>query len=81
MLHVGRNERAIALAKANITAWLREVDGAELDAIVINASGCGTTVKDYGNMLADEPEWHREGAAGRQARQGRQRGHARYRPA
>ena len=58
VLHVGRNEQAIALAKANITAWLREIDGAGLDAIVINASGCGTTVKDYGNMLAAEPEWH-----------------------
>jgi len=58
VLHVGQNEQAIALAKANITAWLREIDGAGLDAIVINASGCGTTVKDYGNMLAAEPEWH-----------------------
>jgi len=58
VLHVGRNEQAIELAKRNITAWLREIDGAGLDAIVINASGCGTTVKDYGNMLADEPEWH-----------------------
>jgi len=58
VLHVGRNEQAIALAKANITAWLSEIDGAGLDAIVINASGCGTTVKDYGNMLAHEPEWH-----------------------
>lgn len=58
VLHVGHNEEAIELAKRNITAWLREMDGAGLDAIVINASGCGTTVKDYGNMLADEPEWH-----------------------
>jgi len=58
VLHVGRNEQAIALAKANITAWLHEIDGAGLDAIVINASGCGTTVKDYANMLAAEPEWH-----------------------
>lgn len=58
VLHVGRNEEAVELAKRNITAWLREIDGAGLDAIVINASGCGTTVKDYGNMLADEPEWH-----------------------
>lgn len=58
VLHVGRNEEAIDLAKRNITAWLREIDGAGLDAIVINASGCGTTVKDYGNMLADQPEWH-----------------------
>ncbi|MDP1965883.1 MAG: glycolate oxidase subunit GlcF [Reyranella sp.] len=58
VLHVGRNDQAIALAKHNITAWLTEIDGAGLDAIVINASGCGTTVKDYGHMLADDPVWH-----------------------
>ena len=34
-----------------------EVDGEGLDAIVINASGCGTTVKDYGHMLAKDPLW------------------------
>ena len=38
-------------ARANIDAWTRETEGAGLDAIVINASGCGTTVKDYGFML------------------------------
>ena len=52
--HIGRNERAIELAKRNIEAWRREIDGAGLDAIVINASGCGTTVKDYGHMFADD---------------------------
>jgi glycolate oxidase iron-sulfur subunit len=57
VLHIGENERAVALAKANIDAWLKEADGAGLDAIVINASGCGTTVKDYGHMLADDPVW------------------------
>ena len=57
MLHVGRTEQAIELAKRNIDAWMREIDGAGLDAIVVNASGCGTTLKDYGHMLADEPEW------------------------
>jgi len=55
--HIGRNNQAIEFAKRNIEAWLREVDGAGLDAIVINASGCGTTVKDYGHMLADDPLW------------------------
>jgi glycolate oxidase iron-sulfur subunit len=55
--HIGRNGQAIELAKRNIDAWLREIDGAGLDAIVINASGCGTTVKDYGHMLADDPLW------------------------
>jgi glycolate oxidase iron-sulfur subunit len=57
VLHIGENGRAVALAKANIDAWLKEADGAGLDAIVINASGCGTTVKDYGHMLADDPVW------------------------
>jgi glycolate oxidase iron-sulfur subunit len=46
--HMGRDEEALAQARANIDAWLA-VDGA--DAIVINLSGCGTTVKDYGFML------------------------------
>ena len=57
VLHVGRNEEAVALARRNIEAWMREIDGAGLDAIVINASGCGTTVKDYGAMFANDPVW------------------------
>ncbi|MDR3530428.1 MAG: glycolate oxidase subunit GlcF [Rhodopila sp.] len=51
--HIGQHERAMTLARANIEAWSREAD---LDAIVINASGCGTTVKDYGFMFRSEPE-------------------------
>ena len=43
-------------ARANIAAWSREIDGEGLDAIVINTSGCGTTVKDYGFMFRTEPE-------------------------
>jgi glycolate oxidase iron-sulfur subunit len=57
VLHVGRTGQAVELAKRNIDAWMREIDGAGLDAIVVNASGCGTTLKDYGHMLADEPAW------------------------
>jgi glycolate oxidase iron-sulfur subunit len=51
--HIGDNKQALALAKRNIDAWLEQ----EFDAIVINASGCGTTVKDYGHMFADDPAW------------------------
>ena len=47
---------AMASARANIAAWSREIEGEGLDAIVINASGCGTTVKDYGFMFRSEPE-------------------------
>ena len=47
---------AMASARANIAAWSREIEREGLDAIVINASGCGTTVKDYGFMFRSEPE-------------------------
>jgi glycolate oxidase iron-sulfur subunit len=55
--HMGKEDDALAAARANTAAWSREIDGEGLDAIVINASGCGTSVKDYGHMLADDPEW------------------------
>ncbi|HYF06037.1 MAG TPA: heterodisulfide reductase-related iron-sulfur binding cluster, partial [Acetobacteraceae bacterium] len=40
-----------------------EIEGEGLDAVVINASGCGTTVKDYGHMFRDEPAPWAERAA------------------
>ena len=49
-LHIGREAQAKALAQANIAAWSGEFANG-LDAIVINASGCGTTVKDYGHLV------------------------------
>ncbi|MBT6587325.1 MAG: glycolate oxidase subunit GlcF, partial [Rhodospirillaceae bacterium] len=55
--HMGKVEEATAAVRANVAAWDRELSGEGLDAVVINASGCGTTVKDYGHMLADDPEW------------------------
>ena len=55
--HIGDTEQALELARRNIIAWLKEADGEGLDAIVINASGCGTTVKDYGAMFANDPLW------------------------
>ena len=61
--HMGRTEAAHAAAKANIAAWCAEIDGAGLDAIVINASGCGTTVKDYGHMLRGDAAWAERAAA------------------
>ncbi|MDZ7904650.1 MAG: glycolate oxidase subunit GlcF [Cypionkella sp.] len=50
--HMGKEDMAHASARANIAAWMREKTGAGLDAIIINTSGCGTTVKDYGHMFA-----------------------------
>jgi len=55
--HMGQEGPAHASAKANIAAWTRELDGEGLDAVIINTSGCGTTVKDYGFMLRNDAEW------------------------
>ncbi|MGI9370731.1 MAG: glycolate oxidase subunit GlcF [Ruegeria sp.] len=53
--HMGKVSQSHAAAATNIRAWTREMDGDGLDAIVINTSGCGTTVKDYGHMFQDDP--------------------------
>ncbi|MFO1056014.1 MAG: glycolate oxidase subunit GlcF [Dongiaceae bacterium] len=55
--HLGREAPALAMARANIAAWTREIEGEGLDAIVVNASGCGTHVKDYGFLLRSDPRW------------------------
>ncbi|QQA43462.1 glycolate oxidase subunit GlcF [Pelagovum pacificum] len=53
--HMGKTDESHASAERNIRAWTREMDGEGLDAIVINTSGCGTTVKDYGHMFREGP--------------------------
>ncbi len=53
--HMGKTELSRASAEANIRAWVAEIDGEGLDAIIINTSGCGTRVKDYGYMLRHDP--------------------------
>ena len=53
--HMGREAESHAAAVRKIRAWMAEANGAGLDAIVINTSGCGTTVKDYGHMFRNDP--------------------------
>ncbi|MFN3721858.1 MAG: glycolate oxidase subunit GlcF [Paracoccaceae bacterium] len=53
--HMGKADLSHASAAANIRAWMAEKESVGLDAIVINTSGCGTTVKDYGHMFRDDP--------------------------
>jgi glycolate oxidase iron-sulfur subunit len=53
--HMGKTDLSHASAAANIRAWAAEADGDGLDAIIINTSGCGTTVKDYGYMFRGDP--------------------------
>ena len=52
--HMGQAEAGHAAARQNVDAWTREIEGEGLDGIVINASGCGTSVKDYGFMLRED---------------------------
>ncbi len=60
--HMGRDAESHAFAKRNIDAWIREMDGDGLDAIVITASGCGTTIKDYGFMFREDPAYAEKAA-------------------
>jgi len=55
--HMGREEAALAAARNNVDAWTRQIERGGLDAIVITASGCGTTIKDYGFMLRLDPSY------------------------
>ena len=53
MVHSGLESEAATMAKKMIAAFER----AEVDTIVINAAGCGSTMKEYGHLLRDDPEW------------------------
>ncbi len=55
--HMGKTDLGHASARKTIDAWVGEMDGAGLDAIIINASGCGTAVKDYGHVFREDREY------------------------
>lgn len=57
--HSGKLDEARAAARALIAAF----EPFALDAIVINAAGCGSTLKEYGHLLADDPAWAARAAA------------------
>jgi glycolate oxidase iron-sulfur subunit len=59
MLHSGLDEQAAALARTMIAAF----EAADVDTIVINAAGCGSTMKEYGHLLRDDPAWAARAAA------------------
>jgi len=60
--HMGRKDDGLAAARRNIDLWKGEL-ARGLDAIVVTASGCGTTIKDYGFMLRDDPAYAEAAAA------------------
>jgi glycolate oxidase iron-sulfur subunit len=54
--HLNDQDGARAQMRANIDAWWPWVESG-VEAIVMNASGCGVTVKDYGHLLEDDPQY------------------------
>jgi glycolate oxidase iron-sulfur subunit len=60
--HMGRQAEALAFTRRNIDAWMAEIEGEGVDAIVITASGCGANIKDYGFMLRDDPAYAEKAA-------------------
>lgn len=55
--HMGREGEALDFARRNVDAWLRAADEEGLDAVIVTASGCGTTIKDYAHMLRLDPAY------------------------
>jgi glycolate oxidase iron-sulfur subunit len=57
--HMGKTHDALARARRSVDQWTK----AEVDAVVVTASGCGTTIKDYGHMLRLDPAYAANAAA------------------
>jgi glycolate oxidase iron-sulfur subunit len=55
--HLGRDDDALARARANIAVWTAEADQNGLDAILVTTSGCGTVIKDYGYLLREDRDF------------------------
>ncbi|WP_157219043.1 glycolate oxidase subunit GlcF [Flavisphingomonas formosensis] len=60
--HMGREAAGLAAARRNVDAWTRAIEADGIEAILITASGCGTTIKDYGFMLRDDPAYAQKAA-------------------
>src|SRR6516162_314009 len=60
--HLGRDDDALARARANVTAWLTQAERGGLDAILVTASGCGTVIKDYGYLLREDRDFASDAA-------------------
>lgn len=55
--HLNDQDGGLAQMRANIDAWWPFVESGEVEAIVMNASGCGVTVKEYGHLLRHDPAY------------------------
>src|SRR4051794_8509306 len=57
MVHAGVEDDGLALARETIAAY------EEFDYVAVNVAGCGSVMKDYGHLLADDPQWARRAEA------------------
>ena len=55
--HMGEQRHSLQLMQNNIEVWHREMEEGGLDAIVINTSGCGAVIRDYGHIFRNDPQW------------------------
>ena len=53
LVHAGEEEQAVQLARQTIDVF----EEAQVDAVIINAAGCGSNVKEYGHLLRDDPQY------------------------
>ncbi|MGX5663101.1 glycolate oxidase subunit GlcF [Diaphorobacter nitroreducens] len=60
--HLNDQEGGLAQMRANIDAWWPYVERGEVEAIVMNASGCGVTVKEYGHLLRNDAQYAEKAA-------------------
>ena len=63
VFHMGNRAGSLPHMKNNIDHWHAELVAGGLDFIVINTSGCGTVVKDYGHIFREDPEYRDKAAA------------------
>ena len=62
IFHTGNRKDSLPHMKRNIDQWSDEMERGGLDHIVINTSGCGTVVKDYGHIFRDDPQYRDKAA-------------------
>ncbi len=55
--HLNDRTGGLADMRRNIDAWWPQIEDGSVEAIVMNASGCGAMVKDYGHALRDDPAY------------------------
>ncbi|MGH3570014.1 MAG: (Fe-S)-binding protein [Pseudonocardia sp.] len=62
-LHAGREPSALERARRTIARFSPLLDDAGVDHVVTNVAGCGSSMKEYAHLLADDPEWAERAAA------------------